>query len=148
MSENTDSPCDACEGTGKVEGGQSAAFLPVDCWKCDGKATVPSALERLTVERDALRVEVERLREVERAARNVLENYDDAFSRSRTVTPLSFLGIVTLRDALSSAPPAKPSVGTSADADALRAMAERLKALRDLPQAERVKWLQDNGLMP
>jgi hypothetical protein len=48
--------------------------------------------------------EIERLRAVERAARTVVEEYDYTFARHRVVTPLSFLGIVTLKAALETKP--------------------------------------------
>ncbi len=51
-------------------------------------------------ERDALRERVRVLSRIEKAARNLLENYTEATRGGRPATPLSFLGIVSLRNAL------------------------------------------------
>lgn len=45
------------------------------------------------------------------------------------------------------APATPASSAQSADAEALRGLAEHLRRIRELPHAERVKWLVDNGLM-
>lgn len=44
--------------------------------------------------------QIEKMRAVVKAARTVVEEYDYTFAKQRVVTPLCFLGIVTLKAAL------------------------------------------------